>query len=90
MSKNNRQKNHRQQRGPVAGRESLEQRLLRYPELKSQMEALLAIVENREGRLELADDAEWAILQQVRQMGGQALPGLPDRPGSALAPKPAF
>jgi hypothetical protein len=40
-------KNNRQQPGPVAGRESLEQRLLRYPELKSQMEALLAIVENR-------------------------------------------
>jgi len=73
MSKNNRQKNHRQQPGPVAGQESLEQRLQRRPELKSQVEALLAIVENREGRLELADDAEWAILQQVRQMGGQAL-----------------
>jgi histidinol dehydrogenase len=69
MSKNNQQENHRQQ----PRRESLEQGLARHPELKSQREALLAIVENRAGRLELADDAEWAILQQVRQMGGQAL-----------------
>lgn len=73
MSKNNQQENHRQQPGQRARRESLEQRLDRHPELKSQMQALLAIVENREGRLELADDAELAILQQVRQMGGQAL-----------------
>mgnify|MGYP001329821238 CR=1 FL=1 len=54
-------------------RESLEQRLERHPKLKEQMEALVAIAENRDGNLEIADDAEGAILQQVRQMGGQTL-----------------
>ena len=73
MSKNNQQENHRQQPGQRARRESLEQGLDRHPELKSQMEAWLAIVDNRQGRWELADDAEWAVLQQVRQMGRQAL-----------------
>ena len=53
--------------------ESLEQRLERHPELKEQIEAVVAIAENRDGSLEVADDAEWAILQQVRQMGGQTL-----------------
>ena len=63
----------KQNKQPSARRESLEQRLERHPKLKEQMEALVAIADNREGTLELADDAEWAIVQQVRQLGGQTL-----------------
>jgi hypothetical protein len=68
MSKNNGTK-----QNELSQQESLEQRLERYPELRGQVEALVAIVENRDGRLEKADDAEWAVLQQVRQLGHQAL-----------------
>lgn len=63
----------KQKKQPSARRESLEQQLKRHPKLREQMEALLAIAENRDGTLEVADDAEWAILQQVRQLGGQTL-----------------
>jgi hypothetical protein len=51
----------------------LEQRLEHYPELKARVEALLAIVENRDGSLEKADDAELAVVQEVRQLGQQVL-----------------
>ena len=63
----------KQKKQPSARWESLEQRLERHPKLKEQIEGLVAIAENRDGSLEVADDAEWAIVQQVRQMGGQAL-----------------
>lgn len=58
---------------PSARKETLEQRLERHPKLKEQMEALVDIAENRDGHLEMADDAEGAIVQQVRQLGGQTL-----------------
>ena len=53
--------------------ETLEQRLAKHPALKERIENLLAIVENRDGKLEKADDAEWAILEQLRPLGQQAL-----------------
>lgn len=56
-----------------ARKETLEQRLERHPKLKEQREALVDIAENRDGDLERADDAEGAIVQQVRQLGGQTL-----------------
>jgi hypothetical protein len=53
--------------------ETLEQRLAKHPGLKEQIERLLAIVENRDGKLEKADDAEGAVIGQLRPLGQQAL-----------------
>ena len=53
--------------------ETLKQRLAKHPALKERIESLLAIVENRDGKLEKADDAEWAVLEQLRPLGQQAL-----------------
>lgn len=53
--------------------ETLEQRLGQHPVLKERIETLLAIVENRDGKLEKADDAEWAVIEQLRPLGQQAL-----------------
>jgi len=53
--------------------ETLEQRLAKHPALKDRIETLLAIVENQDGKLEKADDAEWAVLEQLRPLGQQAL-----------------
>ncbi len=49
--------------------EGLEQKLKRHPELKSHFEAFVQIVENQDGSLEKAADAEWSILQEVRKLG---------------------
>jgi|WetSurMetagenome_2_1015567.scaffolds.fasta_scaffold60290_3 hypothetical protein len=64
---------HTKRTGPMASSGTLEQRLGKYPGLKDRMEALLAIVENRDGRLEKADDAEEAVIQQVRLLGQRVL-----------------
>lgn len=54
--------------------EGLEQRLkLLHPELQMQIESLLAIVENQDGRLEKAAEAELEVVKVVRQLGRQAL-----------------
>ena len=66
-------KKNRSQKEKSADRESWQQRLERHPELRAHLEALLTIVENRDGSLEKADDAELAVLEQVRQLGRQAL-----------------
>ena len=53
--------------------ETLERRLAKHPAWKDRIESLLAIVENREGKWEKADDAEGAVLEQLRPLGQQAL-----------------
>lgn len=53
--------------------ERLEQKLKRHPELESHFEAFVQIVENQDGSLEKADDAEWAILQEVRKLSRHSL-----------------
>jgi hypothetical protein len=50
-----------------------EQDLKRHPELKRHMETLMAIVENRDGRLERFDEAELEVLKVVRGLGRQTL-----------------
>jgi len=66
-------KKNRSQKQKSGDRESWQQRLERHPELRARLEALLTIVENRDGSWEKADDAELAVLEQVRQLGRQAL-----------------
>ena len=68
MSKKTRQ----QENKPVSS-QSWEQRRERHPELKPYFETLLGVVENRDGTLEKADDAESQVLQAVRQLGRQTL-----------------
>ena len=53
--------------------ESLKQKLKLHPELESHFEALVKIVENQDGSLEKADDAEGAILQEVRKLSRHSL-----------------
>ncbi len=52
---------------------SLEERLIGYPELRERIEALLNVVENSAGDLEQADLAEQRVIEEVRQIGQQAL-----------------
>ena len=52
---------------------SLEERLSVHPHLLERIEALLNIVENSAGDLEQADLAEQRVIEEVRQIGQQAL-----------------
>jgi hypothetical protein len=53
-------------------RESLEQRLQPYPELKAKIETLLSIVEN-EGDAKTADAAEQQVIEEIQKLGQSAL-----------------
>ena len=59
---------------PVA-KASLEKRLEEYPELKAQIETMLAIIENAGGDVEKAAEAERRIIEELRQMGNEVLHG---------------
>ena len=52
---------------------SLEERLSAHPQLLSRIEALLNVVENSAGDIEQADLAEQRVIEEVRQIGQQAL-----------------
>jgi len=52
---------------------SLEERLNAHPHLRERMEALLAIVEDASGDVEKADEAERRVIEELRQMGSDAL-----------------
>jgi len=56
-------------------KEDLIERLSRHSELKARVEQLLNVVENTEGDVELADDAEQRVVDELRQMGNEALQG---------------
>ena len=53
--------------------EKLEERLNRHPELKAKIEALLSVVENAEGDLVKANEAEQRGIEEIRQLGQTAL-----------------
>jgi hypothetical protein len=59
--------------GSTNREESLEEKLNRYPKLKSRVESLLAVVENAAGDLDKADAAEQRVIEEVRQMGNEVL-----------------
>lgn len=52
---------------------SLEERLNAHPHLLERIEGLLNIVENSAGDIEQADLAEQRVIEEVRQIGQQAL-----------------
>jgi hypothetical protein len=54
---------------------TLEERLKAYPELKTKVETMLAIIENAGGDVEKAAAAESRIIEELRQMGSEVLHG---------------
>ncbi len=52
---------------------SLADRLAAHPELKRRVSALLDIVEAESGLLDRADDAEQAVIENLRLMGNELL-----------------
>jgi hypothetical protein len=58
----------------IGGRqESVAERLERHPELKARMERLLDVVDNASGDVKLADEAERRAIEELRQMGREAM-----------------
>lgn len=55
--------------------DSLEERLRQHPELRARIEELLKIVENAEGTLDRADDAEQRVIEELSGIGHEALRG---------------
>lgn len=51
----------------------LEKRLQAYPELRAKIEALLSVVENTDHADIKADFAEQQVIEEIRQIGQQAL-----------------
>jgi hypothetical protein len=58
---------------------SFEERLRQYPALRERMETLLAVVENAAGDVVRADEAEQRVLEEIRQMGHEALQAWAER-----------
>ena len=58
---------------------TLEERLQEYPELRARFEEMLAIVENADGDIVKADEAEERVIQELRQLGQSALQGWAER-----------
>ncbi len=56
-------------------KKSIDSRLEKYPELKTRVEAMLDIVENADGKLVKADDAEERVLEELQKTGNKALTG---------------
>ena len=59
--------------------ERLEERLNRHPELKARIETLLSVVENTEGDLVKANEAEQRVVEEIQQLGQTALQGWASR-----------
>jgi hypothetical protein len=54
-------------------KDSIENRLNKHPHLKNRIEQLLKIVENAEGDLKKADEAEKRVIEELRKMGNEVL-----------------
>lgn len=54
---------------------SLESRLNAHPELKTKIESLLSVVENAEGDLKSAHEAEQRVIEEIQKLGQSALQG---------------
>lgn len=60
-------------------KESIDERLKAYPILQGRIEAILDIVEDSTGEVERADEAERRMIEEVRQLGNEALQGWAER-----------
>jgi|APMed6443717190_1056831.scaffolds.fasta_scaffold129987_1 hypothetical protein len=54
-------------------RNNLENRLNKHPHLKGRIERLLEILENADGDVKKADEAEKLVMEELRKMGNEAL-----------------
>lgn len=50
-----------------------EERFKKYPYLRSRVESILDIVEDASGNIDKADEAEQLLIDEMRQMGKEAL-----------------
>ena len=50
-----------------------EKRLNKYPYLKSRFESILDVVEDKSCSVDKADEAEELLIEEIRQLGGEAL-----------------
>lgn len=55
------------------------ERLKRHPRLRARVESLLAVVEDAAGDYEKADAAERRVIEELRQLGHDALTGWAER-----------
>ena len=66
--------NHYQERSTTGQRKtSLEERLREHPQLRARIERLLDVVENTQGEVVKADEAEQRCVEELRKMGQAAL-----------------
>lgn len=63
------------------------ERLRQNPELKERVEQLLSIIENEDGEATLANDAEQRVIDELRQMGKDALQSWADRQSNKASDK---
>lgn len=54
-------------------KKSLEERLASHPSLKAKIESLLAVVEDAAGKIDKAGEVEELVIEELRQMGKEAL-----------------
>jgi uncharacterized protein YPO0396 len=59
--------------GKPMKKESLEERLRKYPALRARFEAILEMVENETGECVRADEVEERLILELRQLGGETL-----------------
>lgn len=52
---------------------NIDERLRKYPHLRDRFEALLSIVEDSGGNIDLADEAERQVIAEVRRLGNTVL-----------------
>jgi hypothetical protein len=57
----------------TTSKQPLEERLAQHPELRTKIESLLSVVENAKGDLRRADEAEQAVIEEIRGIGQAAL-----------------
>ena len=59
--------------------ETLVQALKRYPQLKQRITHLMAVVEDAEGDLARADEAERRVIEEIRRLGQESLQAWAER-----------
>lgn len=59
----------------LAPRKSLEERLREHPQLRARLEQILDVMENADGDVVKADEAEQRFIEELRKMGQEALQG---------------
>lgn len=64
-----------QSKSSRSGKKTLEERLAQHPALKTKIESLVSVVENTAGDLTQADEAEQAVIEEIRVLGQAALAG---------------